>query len=236
MKLRSPWLVQLIGFILAFCIRLWVGTLRYRVVSLDGGEHPADYRRVRFIYALWHESILFPTNFRSRIHVLVSQHADGELVNAVSRQLGYRVVRGSTNRGGSRALLQLCRASHDSHLLLVPDGPRGPRRRVQLGLIYLASRTGLPVVGVGVGYQRCWRARSWDRFAMPRPWSLAVGVVAPPIAVPPDLDRHGLELYRRQVEAALSAATEAAERMAQGQSRRAALEAFAAPPPLRASA
>jgi len=216
MKLRNPWVLCLLGLLGAWLIRLWMGTLRYRLFFADGIRHPVDTRNSRYIYAFWHESILFPAAFRARIHVLISRHADGELIAQVCRFLGVQVVRGSTTRGGSPALLELVRQCRRTHLAVTPDGPRGPRRRVQLGLISLASLTGLPVVVFGVGYSKAWRARSWDRFAVPKPWSTATCVVAPAIHVPARLNRERLETYRQLVEEQLTSATAAAELWARG--------------------
>ncbi len=223
MKLRAPWLIRPVALLAAWVVRLWMNTLRYRIFFADGVRHPADHRQQRYLYAFWHESILFPTTFRARVHVLIGQHADAELMAQVCRFLNFRVVRGSTTRGGIGALLELNRVSRVSHLAVTPDGPRGPRRRIQPGLVYLASLTGLPVVVVGVGYSSAWRARSWDRFAVPRPWSTAACVFAPAIQVPPRLRRDGLEKYTRLVEERLALATEAAERWAQGGPRPAGL-------------
>jgi lysophospholipid acyltransferase (LPLAT)-like uncharacterized protein len=215
MKLRTPWVVKLLGLACAWLLRFWMGTLRHRILFTEGIHHPADFRKNRFIYAFWHETILFPTAFRTRIHVLISRHADGEFIAQVCRFLGFQVARGSTTRGGSAALLELVRCSRHTHLAVTPDGPRGPRRRVQPGVIYLASLTGLPIVGFGVGYSRAWRARSWDRFAVPKPWSKATCVVAPALFVPKRLDREKLEYYRNLLEERLLSATLAAEKWAE---------------------
>jgi lysophospholipid acyltransferase (LPLAT)-like uncharacterized protein len=214
MKIRHPLLVKAGGFAGSLALRLWMRTLRYHYRPL--GED-TDPRRpglaTRYIYAMWHEYLLLPVYIFARpdIHVLISKHADGGLIAEVCRQLGVPVVRGSTSRGGTEAVRQLLRAGQDTHLAMTPDGPRGPRRVVQPGLIYLASRVGLPIVPVGFGLDRPWRANSWDRFAVPRPWSRAACVTAPPIAVPPDADRHQQDEYCRQVNDSLAAATAAAE-------------------------
>src|SRR6266478_2289998 len=71
MKLRNPWVLCLLGLLGAWLIRVWMGTLRYRLFFADGIRHPEDSRNHRCIYAFWHESILFPAAFRSRIHVLI---------------------------------------------------------------------------------------------------------------------------------------------------------------------
>ena len=216
MKLRSPWILRALGLAGAMLIRLWMGTVRLRIFYSDGVRHPADHRRQRYIYAFWHESLLVPATVRAAIHILISRHADGELIAQVCRFLGLRVARGSSTRGGTAALLELHRHSKKTHLAVTPDGPRGPRRRVQVGLIYLASLTGLPVVALGVGFSRAWRARSWDQFAVPMPYSAATCVVSPAVQVPARLDREGLERYRLRVEAQLNDVTVAAERWARG--------------------
>ena len=214
MKLRHPFLLRLAALIGAILIRLWMSTVRYRIDFGTAGRHPSDPDRQRFLYAFWHESLLFATGFRTRIRALISQHADGELIARLCRHLGLDSVRGSTSAGGGQALFDLLHCSRHSHLAVTPDGPRGPRRRVQVGLVFLASRTGLPIVGVGVGFSRAWRARSWDRFAVPLLGSTLYCKVAAPIVVPGKLNREGLERYRLLAETQLQAATDAAERWA----------------------
>jgi lysophospholipid acyltransferase (LPLAT)-like uncharacterized protein len=214
MKVRHPWLIHLLALVGAAAVRLWMATVRYRFA---GPAHPADPRVARYIYAFWHESMLVPAGLRTRARVLISRHADGELIAQVCRRLGFLPVRGSTTRGGAAGLLALTNPGEaPAHVAVTPDGPRGPRRRAQVGAVALASLTGLPVVGCGVGYSRAWRARSWDRFAVPRPWSAVCCVMTPPLRVPAGLDRDGLERYRRLLEEHLLHATEAAERWAAG--------------------
>lgn len=216
MKLRDPRLIRVVAFVAAVVVRVWMATVRLRVVNRDAADHPADADRERFIYAFWHESLLVPVKFRARVRVLISKHADGELIAQVCRHLGFGVVRGSTTRGGGEALVELWDCSRRSHLVFTPDGPRGPRRRVQPGLIILAARSGLPVVPVGIAFGRAWRARSWDRFAVPKPFSRCVCVAGKAIRIPPEVDRDGLERYRRLVEEQMLDATEEAERLALG--------------------
>ena len=164
MKLRNPILIRTLGFVIAWVVRLWIGTLlyRYRPLGLNFDPHQRGLRE-RYIYALWHENMLLLAYQYARpdIHVLISRHADGQLIAEVCRHLGFRTVRGSTTRGGAEALLQMTHLGGKSHLAITPDGPRGPRRTVQIGLAYLAARTGMPVVPVGIGFSKPWRLRSW---------------------------------------------------------------------------
>ncbi|MCR4414780.1 MAG: lysophospholipid acyltransferase family protein [Thermoguttaceae bacterium] len=232
MKLRSRWIMRLAACLGATTIRAWMGTVRHRVISADQRRHPTDPAVERFIYAFWHESLLAPAKIKTRVKVLVSQSADGEFIALVCKHLGIGVVRGSTTRGGAKGLLDLLREGRDAHLAITPDGPRGPRRQVKPGVAFLASHTGLPVVPVGVGFTRAWRAGSWDRFAIPHPFSTLVGVLGEPIAVPVGLDAGALETHRRRIEQAMLAATEAAETCADQLSRRGPHDNPLACPPL----
>jgi hypothetical protein len=215
MKLRNPWLIRLAACAAAVVIRVLLSTLRPRARSGDQRVHPADPNVERFIYAFWHESLLAPAKMRTKARVMISQSADGEFIARVCHYLDFDVVRGSSTRGGATGLLEMLRDRSAAHLVLTPDGPRGPRRKVQAGIVLLASRTGLPIVPVGVGYTRAWRAGSWDRFAVPYPFSTVTGYLGEPVVVPPDLDRLGLEQQRQRIEAAMLQATQAAERWAE---------------------
>jgi lysophospholipid acyltransferase (LPLAT)-like uncharacterized protein len=136
-----------------------------------------------------------------RIKVLISQHADGEWIAQICQWLGVGVIRGSTTRGGCAAIQEMIGESGaQTHLGITPDGPRGPRRQLQPGAVWVASTTGIPVVLLGMGFARAWRASSWDRLAIPVPGSTVCAVLSQPIQVPPDLDRAGLERWRLHLE------------------------------------
>ncbi|HZY87825.1 MAG TPA: lysophospholipid acyltransferase family protein [Gemmataceae bacterium] len=214
MKIRQPWLIKALGFAVAWVVKLWIGTLRYRYRPLGPNMDPNQPNfDGRYIYAFWHENMLLLAYQYGRrdIRVLISQHADGQLIAEACRHLNFRAVRGSTTRGGAEAMRQMLRLAGGSHLAITPDGPRGPRRHVQPGLVYLAAKTGLPIVPIGIAFHRAWRMRSWDRFALPHPWSGAECVTAEPIRVPEDADKEQLEAFRLRVEDAMNRATATAE-------------------------
>jgi lysophospholipid acyltransferase (LPLAT)-like uncharacterized protein len=215
MKIRHPVLIRMLGFLGAWLIRLWVGTVQYRYRCLDPRVEPSQLHE-RYIFAFWHENILLLAYHYGRpdVWVLVSQHADGQLIAEICWHVGFSVIRGSTTRGGTEAVRQMLRTARAAHLVITPDGPRGPRRHVQMGLVYLAARTGLPVVPIGIGYCRPWRLRSWDRFAVPRLFSRGRCVIGVPITVPAGAEKEQLEPYRQLVEEALHAVTDLAQRWA----------------------
>jgi lysophospholipid acyltransferase (LPLAT)-like uncharacterized protein len=220
MKIRHPQLIKAMGFAIGWLVRLWIGTLRYRYRPLGANFDPHQPNlQGRYLYAFWHENILVPAYQYGRrdIHVLISEHADGQLIAEACRHLGFRVVRGSATRGGARAIRQMVRRSRSAHLAITPDGPRGPRRQVQPGVVYLAALTGLPILPFGIAFESAWRMSSWDRFALPRPWSAAVCVTAEPIRVPESIRKDQLEHYRKLVQDAMDMVSREAERMVNGQ-------------------
>src|SRR5262245_61445266 len=108
MKIRHPLLLKVVGFVIACLVRIWIGTVRYRHCSIgpDLTPHRKDLGS-RYLYAFWHENMLLPAYHYARadIWVLISQHADGEMIAEACRHLGFRVVRGSATRGGVKAVL-----------------------------------------------------------------------------------------------------------------------------------
>jgi lysophospholipid acyltransferase (LPLAT)-like uncharacterized protein len=218
MKIRSPLLTKIAGLALTALIRTWMRTLDYKAAFYDPAVDPVDPRCQRNgLYVFWHENILIPLYMRGRCNLamLMSQHRDADLLSRLALHFGFRFVRGSTRRGGDRALRELVRLAGESHLTITPDGPRGPRRKLAAGPIYLASKTGMPLVLMGLGYDRPWRMPTWDRFAVPRPFTRARAVLSPPIHLPPDLDRDGIEYYRQRMEDLLERVTREAEAWAE---------------------
>lgn len=223
MKLDHPFLLGLGGLLSAKAIRWWMGGLDYRVAYYDPTIDPVNPAcSGQKIYIFWHENILFPIYLRGHCNLamLLSQHRDAHILARAAYHLGFSCVRGSTNRGSVAALRELLRKSRDMNLTITPDGPRGPRRTLAQGPIYLSSRLRMPLVVMGFGYDRPWRMRSWDRFAIPKPFSRARAVVSPEVQIPPDLDRAGLEHYRLRVERLLNQLTEEAESWAESGCRK----------------
>jgi hypothetical protein len=134
--------------------------------------------------------------------------------------MGFGVVRGSTFHGGSAALRELAARAAEGNLTITPDGPRGPRRRLAPGCVFLASTLRIPLVAMGLGYERPWRLGTWDRFAVPRPFSRARAIVSRPLAIPANLDRDGIEAHRAGVERLLVHLSDAAEGWATAGGRR----------------
>ena len=166
----------------------------------------------RVIYVLWHGCLL-PLLWSHRgkdIAVIVSEHADGEIIARIGKALGFRTVRGSTTRGAARALLGACREIESGHDLAVTvDGPRGPAGTVAPGAPVIAQRTGAAMVPVSAWASRAWRLKSWDRFLIPKPFARVTVAYADPIRVAGDASRDVTD-QRELVRAGIERAGEAA--------------------------
>ena len=218
MRIKSKFLSKLGGLAIASMARSWMSTLSYRAALYDPSLDPiaAEFHGPA-IFLVWHEYILAPFYLRGHcdIAMLMSNHTDGEILTQAARHMGFGSVRGSTNRGGVQAMREMFRRSESINLAITPDGPRGPRRKLAMGPIYLSSRLGLPLISLGFGYDRPWRIkRAWDKCAIPRPYSRARSVVGPAIQVPPDLSRADLEAWRLKTESTLTFVTVQAENWA----------------------
>ena len=191
-----------------------LSTVRFRV---EGGERFAPFaeRREPVIFALWHGRLLPLTYWHrgGRIAALVSRSGDGEYIARLVEGWGYETVRGSSSRGGSEALRDLVRKARNGwSLALTPDGPRGPRQRLQPGVITAAQLTGLPIVPLSAGCARAWWPGSWDRFCVPKPFSTVRVLYGEPVRVPRDADADALAWHGAALEAQLNAMTEEADR------------------------
>jgi lysophospholipid acyltransferase (LPLAT)-like uncharacterized protein len=219
MKLRKPWMIKMAAWLGAGALRVWRSTIRCQTDSQGQQTDPWDSGlKERFIYSMWHDSMLLlpciPTGFRGA--ALISQSKDGELLARMGQYFGMLSVRGSSSRGGMDAMEEVIRLKEHAHMVVAPDGPRGPRHEVKRGLVALASWTGLRVVPIGVGFSRAWRAKSWDRMSIPKPFSSIYCVAGPIIQVPQGVGKGSMEQYRRLIEQTMLAATEAAEALAAG--------------------
>jgi lysophospholipid acyltransferase (LPLAT)-like uncharacterized protein len=223
MRIQNPTVMKLGGMAIASVTRHWMCTLEYKAVYYDRRVDPT----VRefggpAIFLFWHEYIpfLFYLRGHCNLAMLLSRHQDAEWLSQASRHMGFQTVRGSTNRGGVAALRELLRRSRSMNLAITPDGPRGPRRRLAQGCVFVSSKLGIPLVPIGLGYDRPWRnRRAWDHFAIPRPGSRARAVAGPFVQIPANLSRDGYEHYRQRVERLLNRLTETAEQWAESGSR-----------------
>jgi lysophospholipid acyltransferase (LPLAT)-like uncharacterized protein len=166
------------------------------------------------IIAFWHNRILLmPFPYRGqKACIMNSAHRDGEIITRVIRRFGVTAVRGSSTRGwigGLKGMIEAYRQGYD--LIVVPDGPRGPRYRAKSGVLQLARATGAPIFPVTYG--AAWKVTvpSWDRLLIPFPLSRVTYVVGQPIRVPSDASVAQMEEKRQELEQRLIAITAQAD-------------------------
>jgi hypothetical protein len=220
MKIRSARLMRLGGKLAARYVRTALATSKVYETAEDVNFHPAAGGADRsYVYVTWHENLLLAAWGCSRFpdfYTLASDSHDGELATGFTDAMGLETVRGSSTRGGARALkqfLDFAKSQQRFRMAIVPDGPQGPRRQMKPGAVYVASRCGLPIMGVGIACERAWRANSWDRMQIPKPFGRVHLYFTAPIWPPTDLGRGGLE----QFAALLEAETNRAQTMAEAQ-------------------
>ncbi len=208
-KALRVWLASLAGPLI---VRALGSTLRVRFVNPEVEERA---RRVcgRVIYAFWHGGSLLPAyTHRGRgIGLLISLHRDGEVMARIVRRLGFRPIRGSTTRGGVAGLLGLMDLDGGCDFGITPDGPRGPRGVAKPGVAFLSGALGVPVLPSGIAVSPAWRAKSWDRFAIPRPFARVAYAFGEPVKVPREEGEEGLEGYVRRIERSIHEAQAMAE-------------------------
>lgn len=186
MSWRVTWSVRLVMIL----IRMLAGTWRVRVVG-DAGWRAMRAQGTPIILGLWHGDLL-PLTWAHRgqeIVVLVSEHRDGEIIAQILERLRVRTTRGSSTRGGARALLGLIRALEQGMIgAVTPDGPRGPRHSVHPGTLAAARRAGASVIGIGLAASSAWHLKSWDRFMIPKPFAKVSVAYSDPVTVAPDVE------------------------------------------------
>jgi lysophospholipid acyltransferase (LPLAT)-like uncharacterized protein len=194
---------------------LWVlgKTTRKRYV---GAEELLAYwqRGEQTIIAFWHNRLLLmPFPYRGqKACIMNSAHRDGEIITRVIRRFGVTAVRGSSTRGwigGLKGMIEAYRQGYD--LLVVPDGPRGPRYRAKSGVLQLARATGAPIFPVTYGAAWKITVPSWDRLLIPFPLSRVIYVVGQPIRVPSDASVAQMEEKRQELEQCLITITAQAD-------------------------
>lgn len=169
----------------------------------------------RFIFACWHSRLLLLSYIYKHLNasVLVSNSADGEIIAQVLQRCGHKTIRGSTRKGGLRALMQQITDMRINGRpgVVVPDGPQGPRHKVQPGVILLAQKTGCPIIPLAYSSKRRKIFSSWDRFVLPFPWVKGMVTYGKPIAVPANADAATLDGCARELERELNRITAQAD-------------------------
>lgn len=199
------WLIPRLVVLLQRCIGL---TSRFKVYKNETHEQMLKSKEP-FIYSIWHTNVLYsPYLHRGKqVAVLISESKDGDYINEVVEIFGNQSIRGSSSRGGSKALKGII-----SHLkkgfpvAFTPDGPRGPAFIVQPGLIAAAQVTQAPIIPFHYECTRQWiLEKAWDKHRVPKPFTTFIVCYGEPIHVPRNLNEEEFEETRKMVEKAMLA-------------------------------
>jgi hypothetical protein len=222
--LKSNWFRAVASWLVTQYVRLAWATGRWSVhgpsaqtAKWDAGEP--------FILAFWHGRIMMmPKSWRRgvRVHMLISQHRDGELITRAIKPFGIDTIRGSTSKpgkakdkGGVAALREILRALKAGECIgITPDGPKGPRMRASDGVVTIARLSGVPIIPAAWSARRRWMFNSWDRFLVPSLFTKGVILWGEPIIVPRDSGDAQLNTLRLKIEADLIALSDEADRLA----------------------
>ncbi|MBV9958527.1 MAG: lysophospholipid acyltransferase family protein [Acidobacteria bacterium] len=207
-------MIRAADLVFYFLIRVIGRTVR---LTVEGWEHWEEATRGGRlpIYTFWHNRVFLATYFwqQRRIVVMTSQSFDGEYIARFIQRFGYGAARGSSTRGAVAAIVEMVRLMRaGSPTAFTIDGPKGPRYEAKMGAVLLAKKTGSPVLPFNIAAEKFWEARSWDAFQVPKPFTRARVLIAPPIEVPPDADEAALQAKRDELQRALDDLNERGDR------------------------
>ena len=183
--------VSAIAYALVWCVDK---TIRKKILN-DTIFYP-----VPSIYPFWHGTSLqmMMNNQKSGIVIMTSLSKDGDIISYILERLGFGTVRGSSSRGGEKALKEMVSLSLSGKTLAyAADGPRGPYHKLKSGVIYNAQKSGLPILPVATCPKRKITLKSWDKMQIPMPWTKAVQIYSTPVYVK---DTDEIEQKRIEVE------------------------------------
>ncbi len=186
-RLKERLLLLLIPFLAYLLLRFIYATSKKRFV-FKGDAMPDE----PVIMAVWHGELILPPFYYAKVlrggkpnlHIMISEHKDGEYIARTMKYIGLNAVRGSSTRGGAKALmLAIKKMKEGSDLAITPDGPKGPRHVVADGIVAIAQKQECKIIALSLEATRFWQFNSWDRFILPKPFSTITFYASEPFSV-----------------------------------------------------
>lgn len=201
---------KLYGLLVYYIIMLIKLTLKVEVIGKENMKEDEPY-----VLALWHNKVvatILALGFIKKRAGLASPSADGELISVPLEKLGYKMIRGSSGRDSVKGLVQLIKAVKEGYTIGTPlDGPKGPIFEAKQGMIYVAQKSGKPMVFMGAAYSKKWiLSKTWDKCQIPKPFSKVICVISEPMMISKDIP---IEEYKEIVEKKLNKINEEAENL-----------------------
>lgn len=198
--------------------RLLFWTLRIRYVAENPNTNPFDPAcKDGFIYCVWHDAIAYPmfAGRHVRTAALVSKNLDGSHLARGLRMLHITLVRGSSSRGGSGAIREILRLPQNTHLVVTPDGPRGPRHKTKPGVVFIAAHSGKSIIPTAFSAARSWKIPgSWTNLSIPKPFTTVYALSSSPIALGSDASAEQLEQAEVELQQAMDRLSAQANQLA----------------------
>jgi hypothetical protein len=222
--LRSAFAARIATAFVTSYIRMVFATSRFEEIGREHADALVAGGR-GFIVAFWHQRLLMGAVIRRqttrRVFMLISTHRDGEIIANAVRPFGIELIRGSAanpkkaekDKGGAPAIAQMIAALNEAGVVgMTPDGPRGPSRKVQPGIIRLAQLSGAPILPGAYSASPALRLKTWDRFLLALPFCRGVFVGEAPISVSREATPEEIEASRQMLEARLNSCADRADR------------------------
>lgn len=204
------------GLLVYYIIMLIKLTLKIEIIGKENMSEDKPY-----VLALWHNKVVatvLALGFIKKRAGLASPSADGELISVPLEKLGYKMIRGSSGKDSVKGLVQLIKAVKEGYTIGTPlDGPKGPRFEAKQGMMYVAQKSGRPMVFMGAAYSKKWvLSKTWDKCQIPKPFSKVVCVISEPFYLEKSIL---VEDYKEIVEKKLNDINEVAENLIKDKER-----------------
>lgn len=204
------------GLLVYYIIMLIKLTLKIEIIGKENMSEEKPY-----VLALWHNKVVatvLALGFIKKRAGLASPSADGELISVPLEKLGYKMIRGSSGKDSVKGLVQLIKAVKEGYTIGTPlDGPKGPRFEAKQGMMYVAQKSGRPMVFMGAAYSKKWvLSKTWDKCQIPKPFSKVVCVISEPFYLEKSIP---IEDYKEIVEKKLNDINEVAENLIKDKER-----------------
>lgn len=196
----SPWQLTFVARLAWAAIALLCSTMRFRSV----GEE--RLQRKGAVMMAWHgQQFLGFYYFKGRGYAILSSLSkDGDVSSSIMRRFGWKIIRGSSSKGGARGLIELIRHLRQGGIAgITPDGPSGPIYHIEPGVIYMAQKTGVPLIPFSFSLDRAWELNSWDRFIIPKPFSRCLVYFGPEIYIPSEITEEEFEQAKEDIATAI---------------------------------
>ena len=205
LEIRGTKKQRAIGALAGGLIRIMGWTLRYQITGLE--QMSGKYGARPVIFALWHNRIFAMPYSKPRLSpdrevcVLTSASKDGAILERAVKGFGITSVRGSSSRRGAAALISLKKKLKAGvTVTITPDGPKGPRYKLQPGVVKLAQTSGAPIIALSIEFKKCWRLKSWDKFCIPKPFSKVLVHLEDGVEIPKGISDDDFEKTTESLE------------------------------------